>query len=453
MNEGNQHINYSAADIEKYWKRQLSAAEQHAMEKAALEDPFLADAMDGYEEKALAPQPVIISDNNELKKRLAERIAKKEEGALIKFSWWKVAAVLIVFAGAGWLYISVNNKAKNQSIAKNDDIKKETPVIAKEDTVTITPGITSATDTLHDVAINKPHSIPEKNKLLKEKRREAESDNNNNAPVASAKEPLPANRQAETAKLADTINERNEEVAKLFDKKRAADKSVTSDQAEQKARGISTDEYKANDLASLGRAANTPNIFNGNITDQANKPVANASIQIPNLNVATQTDKKGYFSFKAQDTVLSVSIASVGFETQNFNLRNKATLNQIILKPVQNNLGEAVVVQSNGAERKKQSNTQSKDISIKILDAEPVIGWTAYNEYLAKNKKANDDAKNIHGNIIVSFEVHSKLLNNFRIEQSLDEDLDAEAIRLIKEGPAWKLLKGKKATVTVTVKF
>jgi len=37
--------------------------------------------------------------------------------------------------------------------------------------------------------------------------------------------------------------------------------------------------------------------------------------------------------------------------------------------------------------------------------------------------------------------------------QSLDEDLDAEAIRLIKEGPAWKLLKGKKAVATVTVRF
>ena len=42
---------------------------------------------------------------------------------------------------------------------------------------------------------------------------------------------------------------------------------------------------------------------------------------------------------------------------------------------------------------------------------------------------------------------------NSTIEQSLDEDLDAEAIRLIKQGPAWKLLKGKKTTATVIVKF
>ena len=55
MTDNNSHINYSAADIEKYWKGQLSAADQHAMEKAALEDPFLADAMEGYEERAMLP--------------------------------------------------------------------------------------------------------------------------------------------------------------------------------------------------------------------------------------------------------------------------------------------------------------------------------------------------------------------------------------------------------------
>ena len=45
MSENNYHINYSASDIEKYWKGQLSAAEMHSMEKAAMDDPFLADAI------------------------------------------------------------------------------------------------------------------------------------------------------------------------------------------------------------------------------------------------------------------------------------------------------------------------------------------------------------------------------------------------------------------------
>ena len=446
MGEDKNHINYSVTDIEKYWKGQLSAAEQHAMEKAALDDPFLADAMDGYEEKSLAPAPVIASDINELKERLAERIAEKKSTPVIKFSWWKVAAVLIVFIGAGWLYISVNSKAKNAGLAKNDEVKTEKPSAAKEDTITIMPGLTTGTDTMHDIAVSKFHVSPGKNSIAssKEKRRAPEP-----ASVASAPNPLPENREEETAKQADKTNEKKDELAALTVTKKEAAKAVSAE-LQQKTQGIATDDYKAANNALAGRANNTPNTFNGNVIDQANKPVANAYIQIPNLNVATQTDKRGYFSFQARDTTLSVSVASVGFETQNINLRNKATLNQIILKPTQNNLRE-VVVQSNGAEKRRQSLT--KDISIKILDAEPVISWNEYNEYLEKNKKINGDVKNVHGTVVVSFEVHKKSLNNFKIEQSLDEDLDAEAIRLIKEGPAWKLLKGKKASATVIVKF
>ena len=449
MSEGNHHINYSAADIEKYWKGQLSAAEQHAIEKAAMDDPFLADAMDGYEEKAMVPASVIAPAIDELKTRLAERVAEKQSTPVIKFLWWKIAAVVIVFIGAGWLYTSVNNKAKDSTnLAQNKEIKKELPAVSKTDTLTITAGIGAGADTFHDVAINKksPKSAVKNDvAVVKEKDREAEA-----APVVAATKPAGRNRQEETAKREDTMIDTNEAVAKLSAKKMEADKSTNADLPEQKARGIATEDYKANNIAMPGRTKNFSNTFNGFVIDQSNKPVANAFIQIPNLNVATQTDKSGYFSFKAADTAFSASIASAGFETQNINLRNKATLNQIILKPVQNNL-EEVVVQSNGAERRKQSI--ANDVSIKILDAEPVIGWTAYHAYLEKNKKISDDVKDIHGTVVVSFDVRSKWLNNFKIEQSLDEDLDTEAIRLIKEGPAWKLLKGKKASATVIVKF
>ena len=41
-------MNYSANDIDAYLKGQLSPALMHAMEKAALDDPFLAEAMEGY---------------------------------------------------------------------------------------------------------------------------------------------------------------------------------------------------------------------------------------------------------------------------------------------------------------------------------------------------------------------------------------------------------------------
>jgi len=451
MMEENNHINYSAADIEKYWRGELTAAEQHAMEKAAMEDPFLADAMEGYEKKAQVPERVIAADNNELSKRLAERVAEKQSTPVIRSVWWKVAAAIVVLLAAGWLYTGINNKAKQDSVAKND-INKQRTVVARPDTISSPAGTVAGGDTFHDIAINKSPRAAVKDDLpaKKEKDRNAEAEPGV-AALATTGKPAAVKPGTAQAQTADSTWIDKKEVAKLAERKEELSSPVEADKLEQKAKSVSTDDNTTKKYTLAGRTSNFSNTFNGNVMDQSNQPVANAAIQIPNLNVATKTDNKGYFSFKAPDTTLSVSIASNGFETQNLNLRNnKAMLNQIILKPDQNNLGE-VVVQSNGAVRKKQA--AANDISISILEAEPVNGWKEYNTYLQKNKKVSEENSNIHGTVVVSFEVHTKWINNFTIVQSLDEDLDAEAIRLVKEGPAWKLLKGKKAMATVTVKF
>lgn len=39
---------FTAADIEKYHRGLLSNKERHDLEKAAMDDPFLADALEGY---------------------------------------------------------------------------------------------------------------------------------------------------------------------------------------------------------------------------------------------------------------------------------------------------------------------------------------------------------------------------------------------------------------------
>ena len=49
MPENNKHIKpYTAEDIQRYLNRQMTMPERHALEKAALEDPFLAEAIEGY---------------------------------------------------------------------------------------------------------------------------------------------------------------------------------------------------------------------------------------------------------------------------------------------------------------------------------------------------------------------------------------------------------------------
>jgi TonB family protein len=449
MSEVNKHINYTAADIEKYWKGQLPVTEMHAMEKAALEDPFLADAMEGYQNRNLefginSPQSSFQVDISDLETRLAERVAEKKVVPIQTFNWWKVAAAIIILIGGVWLYTSLNNNNPKQSIAKKESAK-DVPAIPKPDNTKTFIN----TDTLKDMAVTekkKPVTIKNVSPSLKER------ETTNNLFADSSVSIAYLNKQTEVAKNEEKKEAKsNELVIAKPEIKHTADKSANA-QLNGRVKGITTDDYYK--TADLEKNANNfiASTFNGKVVDQLNQPVANATIQIPNLNIATQTDNRGNFSFKAPDTALSVSIASAGFETQNLKLQNSNNFsNQIILKPAAANLQEVVVT---GYSTQKKIDRKTKDVTINILDAEPSIDWNAYSDYLEKNKNVPDDAKNIHGDVVLSFTVDSKgTLKNFKIQKSLNEQLDKEAIRLIKEGPSWRLLKGKKAKASVIVKF
>ena len=65
---------YTAKDIERYHSGELSPVEMHAMEKAALDDPFLSDALEGY-----AFTQTASSDLSTLQQRLENRIQKEKK--------------------------------------------------------------------------------------------------------------------------------------------------------------------------------------------------------------------------------------------------------------------------------------------------------------------------------------------------------------------------------------
>jgi len=140
-------------------------------------------------------------------------------------------------------------------------------------------------------------------------------------------------------------------------------------------------------------------------------------------------------------------------------LNSTKTSNDIRLDPSNQSLNEVVVV-GYGSQRKK-SFAENKGLSTKVQDATPVIDWVEYEKYLEKKKisdraglDARDDLGFKAGEVVVSFFVDKKgQLSSFRIEQSLGKREDAEAIRLIKEGPAWKVTKSKKARATVIIRF
>ncbi|WP_315816284.1 hypothetical protein [Paraflavitalea speifideaquila] len=99
---------YSAADIQRYLEGKMLPAEMHALEQAALEDPFLADAIEGMQQ-TLAQHDASLVDTHlqQLGEQLQERVHKNDSkpARVIAFAWWKAAAAaIIVITGSIWAY-------------------------------------------------------------------------------------------------------------------------------------------------------------------------------------------------------------------------------------------------------------------------------------------------------------------------------------------------------------
>jgi hypothetical protein len=489
MISDNKHdITWSAEDIQRYWNGQLTPKEMHAMEKAALDDPFLADAMEGMGEALRVHDEQLV--NAELKNLHqqfeARRETKRGAAPVRSFKWWQAAAAaVILIVGGFWIFSS-----KQES---NADALAKTTTDTKHREAAVAPALADSGAKQRDiVAADSPASAAatagadrkDSEELVvtaqNAKKPEAEPgfykfqtpETKNNSDTAILQGKLQSRSFGVTVtKDEDARRARQLEVpaitksAPLSSTKFDTVKPVVTEVVQ-----LPTDFYaRTNERAkNYDKEVKLQNIVKGVVTDNKNNPLANAFIRLDDKSAYT-TDLKGNFNIPVTDTVVQVSVSLPGFTTQNFRLRTdnfdnagRANLNQnqIQLQP-NNALLDEVVVVGYGAQKKASvvKEKKAKDDSeyhrtALVQNANPTYGWLAYEEYLEKNKRIPPENPNLVGEVVLSFAVNKRgELSEFRVEKSLSPQHDAEAQRLVRQGPSWKLQRGRKSRVTVIVRF
>src|SRR5262245_42838473 len=163
MSEEKHITNFTAADIEKYWNGRLTPSEMHHMEKAAMDDPFLADALESYKNTMTTA-----GDMEVLKKKLDQRVSSDKKVIPLKpgFKWIRVAAAIVIIAGGGLLIQQL--MFRNQDQSSIADVKKTGESRPQADTnnsinktdapsqVTIPGADTPTTVSDHQKILNKP---------------------------------------------------------------------------------------------------------------------------------------------------------------------------------------------------------------------------------------------------------------------------------------------------------
>ena len=464
MPDEKNHINYTATDIEKYHAGELSPRERHAMEKAALDDPFLADALEGFAVTGVNAG----NDMADLKERLSHRIHGAKlvtmQSPKTKFSWLRAAAMVVFLAGSGFLVYQLAFNDKRKEVAILDDKKATAPGLPepvttvsdslRKDNVSITTGIgadtgfSSSLKSTGDVSFQNVDALaaPDRN-------RDSLVSGNILSPVATSTEKIndfsesfALGEKGKQKKNAGFVKEesKSKDTLELRSKNDIAfDKSAQKNEQPYKFRAVSSNTRKA-------ELQQNDNYFRGRVIDANNNPVPFANITNTRDNAGTYTDAKGYFNFVSPDTVLEVQVRSIGFENNNIQLRNAVPSNEVVMQDDRRNM--AAVVISN---KKPNTEARSRLANVKLEEPEPADGWENYDTYLANNLKPPEDLKipETQGEVAVSFEVNKNGEPvNLKVEKSLCSTCDKEAIRLIKEGPKWKR-KARKGRTTVTVAF
>ncbi|MEP6847154.1 MAG: carboxypeptidase-like regulatory domain-containing protein [Panacibacter sp.] len=426
MTERNSHINYTLEDIERYLNGGMNAKEMHDMEKAALQDPFLSDAIEGYSEASIQQSQQNLNEITALLQK------DKEEAKVVplpagSFQWWRVAAMIIVLVGVGifsWYIIGNNNNAGN---AKEVASAKENIAPVTADTNTSYGTITNA-DTITYIAQSRTE-----------------------APKALDKREAELSTHGETAAKLMTAADSNADG--LYDK---ADDSVHTLAALTPGIEMSSADTVVKKIFTplQGRGAGVmnniaANNFSGFVLDNNKQPIPNALVNAGRLKRVAFTDKNGYFILQSPDSALQVSVSSVGFETTNVDLA-QGYANNIVIAPDNQSLSE-VVVTGYGNKKKESFAYPRADTTF------PAGGWESFQEYVYRKMNRPYDSTTgsyatVHGDVEIEFDVNKDGdPYNFKILRSLGKAADEQAINALKDGPRWITSKrNKKGKVVIT---
>lgn len=483
MSDHSQHItHYTAADIQRYLGGSMTASEMHAMEKAALEDPFLADAIEGMETAMQVHGETPVNTSlDELHTAIAARI--KPAGRLRAMTWWRFAAAAVVLVGAGifvWNsflnkeHATVNQVATVQHKEQADTNAQLKPVVTDE-------GFpaefnTADSDALADNSKKKSKILSKKSMIEAEQEARQHYYNTQtqksssppvdrflsikpqNQPVADGKTiPLDTNVPAKVAPAPTN----QQDLAKRADNLR--NQWDLSDTSNTEVVGVLQSRVPGVNISQAN--AKLSNVIRGRVTDNFARPIPNANLNLQSnqgylsMGESYFTDREGFFNIPAKQydtSALNISVAAVGYNTQNFQLNRNVAVNQLNtlqLEPSRRSLEEVVVV-GYGNRKKAVSGKMGREIDLLQQNAEPVYGWVGYEKYLRENNRLANDTSNVKGEAVVTFIVNrSGVLSDFNVSGNLPQPARNEAIRLVKEGPSWKIKRGRKATATVIVRF
>lgn len=398
------------ADINRYHNGEMTPEEEHAFEKKALNDPFLAEALEGAS----------LVSSNEFSEDLS--LIQKQINQKTKKNIWlwplRIAASVTLILISYFAIAPYFEKNAHQNLAVQESNKPD----QKQDAIRSTQDEKVQSEDRLDT-FNQQPIAPEKEKVIEPSGRGAAG----NQPAITPTLPE-VTSTLNDAQSEDKLSKEEVEKAILENERIAAQKELLkstlaeSQKAEQK--------QMASRSSTLSYTART--VQGKVLSAEDNTPVPGVNVVIKGTDQGTVTDINGNYKLviKSGDTKLVYSF--IGLQTTEADITEQGEL-IVKLQPDVAQLSEVVVT---GYSPYQMDETREPVIKL----AEPAGGKRAYDKYLHNSIRYPQQAleNKVKGRVTVKFTVRTDgSLDEFNVLKGLGYGCDEEVIRLVKEGPKW----------------
>lgn len=475
-------LHITPALIRQYLEGKLDDKTMHAIERQALDDPFLAEALEGYAAHPADQQPALA----DLQSRLEKRVRPPKSGILrsIEFRWLAAASILLLFCVTAVMLMN-RSERKEMNVVQADPLKeKDTAVTAPQQRDTATPrpmpaeenvttGKTSAarpaTEEPGEVAPAAADQGPPPSLANRKAAQQAASspatgkaaqkvapslarqEATRQAPLSPSREkatqtapPPLARQQAASAAMA----KRDSRVFGVkVDTIMIRGRSVPDSQRLLAKEGEKVEGYIAGEPSKYSNAHTDESLrlISGVVIDEkTGSRLPGVVVSLSGTNRAAVTDTAGGFALQVdKKEKVDLAFSYVGYERKNVTVAQNTSKVNVSL-PVNEAALNDVVVVGYGSKRKKP-----------VIQPSPSMGEEVYQAYLQSKKIVSPEGNitPVSGEVHISFTVMpDSTLRNFKVLRGLSREADEAAIRIVKEGPKWKPASNRKrATVELKV--
>jgi hypothetical protein len=394
MKEKGTYKIYGYNDIQRYINGEMSSAEMYALEKQSLQDPFLMDAIDGYN---TVQTHITLQDLETLKTKIQPLQEAKVVSlhnvnniAKNKFPWVKLgvaASVIGIMAFVGFQFFGKNKVdeiASKEPLKTNANVETSTSEIASSIDTTILKslslnGISEVTTEPKRTIFVKPDDVKSYYSKLEPT---AISSNDFNIAVNDDKEKFKVSApvvssnadsinsnlrkdQIDVAKVEKEETKQTGEIAAAKPIEKQNEGTATNDRRMQNTNAPLNGNNNMNNTTSskmeevvinrnqnnvaykkIEQAPSLNYMFNYRVTDAQGNHIPFSNISVPADQLVTYSRVDGRFGLFSSDSVLKVNIKAAGFLSQQLNLVNSNTYKNIVLTELPNT-DKAYVITAN----------------------------------------------------------------------------------------------------------